>query len=129
MKRILLLATVAPLLAAVINCLPCNSSNFSASDWAKTHVQSGTGAMPAPDGLSVAQSLDNIADPNYQVHLIQTALPVPMSKNTNSASVSIYLHPGALHQAVLVNLFSSGGKTGAITARVDLNTGFVINNS
>ena len=65
--------------------------------------------------------LDDIADPNYQVHMIQSSSPVYLNtgkKATSSASVSIFLRAGTLHQVVLVNRFSTGGKTGAVTARL-----------
>ena len=132
MRLFVFFATLAPLFAGTVNDLTTNSSNFSASDWQKSYVQVGSGGTAAPIGVTPAQSVDDIADPNYQVHMIQSSSPVYLNtgkKASSSASVSIFLRAGTLHQVVLVNRFSTGGKTGAITARFDLNTGMVMNTS
>ncbi len=122
--RNLLFLSIVPLLAAQsVNLLPFNSSDFG-SNWQKFYVALGSATALAPDGVSQAQSLDAIADPNPQVHLIQTAL-LPI-KATDTESASLFLKAGALHQIVLVNLFTENGVSGAVTSRVDLNTGSII---
>lgn len=124
--KILLAIFAVPLLAAqTVNLLPFNSSNF-APNWQKSFLSLGAGTILAPDGISQAQSLDGIADPNAQVHLIQIAPVQLQGSGSANLSASIFVKAGALHQVVLVNRFTHNDTGGAVTGRFDLSTAQVI---
>jgi hypothetical protein len=110
--------------AAIINFFGNNlllqSENFASGSWVKTNALITTGAILGPNGVDMADKIDEAATPNTH-SITATQFTTTVGKDY---FISLYLKAGERNIVDFVSLIPSG-----TTCRLNLTTGTIVSNS